>query len=138
MSASPFSGEPIREVGNFPLLKALFGRRSWRFALGMEQPGGPLAFKSRHAPVSLSELEQALLVAAATRVSGWNFGNPYSPATEGRYCSYTLRFTGRTFPTGAGIGTPELFYTEFYDANFFPGAYLDAHANHMGRWHDNP
>ena len=97
----------MQEGGRFPLLKALFGRRAGRFALEMELPGGPLAFKSRHAPVSLSELEQALLVAAATGVSGWNFGIPYSPATEGRYSSYTLRFTGRTFPTGAGIGTPD-------------------------------
>ena len=112
MSASSFSDGPMQEVGGFPLLKALFGRRARRFALEMELPGGPLAFKSRHAPVSLSELEQALLVAAATGVSGWNFGIPYSPATEGRYSSYTLRFTGRTFPTGAGIGTPELFYTD--------------------------
>ncbi len=105
-------GEIYRQVGEFPLLKALFGRRSRRFAMGMELPGGPLAFKSRHEPVPLSDLEQALLLAAATGVSGWNFGIPYSPATEGRYPSYTLRFTGRTFPTGAGIGTPELFYTD--------------------------
>ena len=112
MPESASSDGLMREVGGFPLLKALFGRRSRRFARGMELPGGPLAFRSRHAPVHLSELEQALLMAAATGVSGWNFGIPYSPATEGRYPSYTLRFTGRTVPTGAGIGTPELFYTD--------------------------
>ena len=95
MPASSFSDGPLREVGEFPLLRALFGRRSRRFAMGMELPGGPLAFKSRHAPVPLSDLEQALLLAAAAGVSGWNFGIPYSPATEGRYPSYTLRFTGR-------------------------------------------
>ena len=112
MTSSPSSDQPMRELASFPLLKALFGRRARRFALGMELPGGPLAFKSRHGPAPLSELEQAVLVAAATGVSGWNYGIPYSPSTEGRYSSYTLRFTGRTFPTGAGIGTPELFYTD--------------------------
>ncbi len=28
--------------------------------------------------------------------------------------------------------------TEFYDTHFLPGAYLDTHASHMGRWHDIP
>ena len=28
--------------------------------------------------------------------------------------------------------------TEFYDTHFFPGAYLDTHAHHMGRWHEIP
>ena len=67
---------PMQEVWDFPLLKALFGRRSRRFGLGMEMPEGPLAFKSRHAPVPLTQEEQDLLVAAATGISGWNFGIP--------------------------------------------------------------
>ena len=106
------SSGPIRELWNFPLLKALYGRRSRRFGMGMEMPPGPLAFKSRHAPAPLTRLEQALLVAAGTGVNGWTFGIPYSPATEGAHASYSLRLTGRTFPTGAAIGTPELFYTD--------------------------
>src|SRR3954454_20124717 len=35
----------------FPLVEALFGRRSRRFALGDEIPDGPLAYRSRHEPV---------------------------------------------------------------------------------------
>ncbi|MBI4641185.1 MAG: hypothetical protein HY731_10855 [Candidatus Tectomicrobia bacterium] len=102
----------IHNLWDFPLLGAVFGRRARRFALGMEMPNGPLAFRSRHAPIPLSELEQALLVSAATGVTGWNFGIPYSPGRDGEYSSYTLRLTGRTNPTAAGIGTPELFYTD--------------------------
>lgn len=110
MSAS--SEGPLRGLWSFPLLEALFGRRARRFGLGMELPPGPLQFKSRHGPAPLTKEEQAVLVAAGAGVSGWNFGIPYSPATEGRISTYTLRYTGRTFPTGAGIGTPELIYTD--------------------------
>ncbi len=100
----------LSEVWDFSLFDALFGRRARRFAYGMEIPRGPLAFRSKHAPFPLSELEQALLIAAGTGISGWHFGIPYSEAEPG-LSSYAVRLTGRTFPTAAGIGTPELFYT---------------------------
>lgn len=93
-------------------MQALFGRRARRFGLGMEIPSGPLAFKSRREPVPLSELEKALLLAAGTGVSGWNFGVPYGPAQPSEYGRFTHRFTGRTIPTAAGIGTPVLFHTD--------------------------
>jgi len=62
----------------------------------------------------MAAVEQAILLCAATGVMGWNFGLPYSAVTPDTYASYTSRFTGRSFPTGAGIGTPELFYTDDY------------------------
>lgn len=100
------------ELFHYPLMQAVFGRRARRFGLGMEIPSGPLAFKSRSEPFPLSELEQALLVAAATGVSGWNFGVPFGPNEPESHAHYTQRFTGRTIPTAAGIGTPLLFYTD--------------------------
>ena len=102
----------LREVWEYPLGQAITGRRSRRFGLGMEIPGGPLAFKSQRPPLPLSDIEQTILLCAATGVSGWSFGVPYTTATPDAYPSYTLRLTGRNFPTGAGIGTPELFYTD--------------------------
>ena len=39
--------EALRELAAFPLVEALFGRRSRRFALGDEIPDGPLAYRSR-------------------------------------------------------------------------------------------
>jgi hypothetical protein len=102
----------VTEFLKFPLMQAIFGRRARRFGLGMEIPSGPLAFKSRSEPIPLSDLEQALLIAAATGVSGWNFGVPFGPNTPDAHAEYTLRFTGRTAPTAGGFGTPVLFYTD--------------------------
>jgi hypothetical protein len=96
----------------FPLMQALFGRRARRFGLGMQIPSGPLAFRSRREPVPLSELEKAILIAAGTGVSGWNFGVPFGPARPLEHGQFTQRFTGRTVPTAAGIGTPVLFHTD--------------------------
>jgi hypothetical protein len=100
----------LDEVWDFSLFEALFGRRARRFAYGMEIPHGPLAFKSSHDPFPLSALEEALLIAAGTGVTGWHFGIPHTDSDQG-LSNYSVRLTGRTFPTGAGIGTPELFYT---------------------------
>ena len=106
------SDAAIRKLLEFPLLEALFGRRARRFGLGMEVPSGPLAFKSRYAPMPLSELEQAVLIVAATGVSGWHFGIPHTPSRPNELSHYSVRLAGRTVPTGAGIGTPVLFYTD--------------------------
>jgi hypothetical protein len=103
---------PLTDLLEFPLIQAIFGRRARRFGLGMEIPSGPLKFKSRHEPHPLSELEQAILIAAATGVSGWNFGVPFGPGSADEHAHYTLRYTGRTAPTAGGFGTPVLFYTD--------------------------
>jgi hypothetical protein len=102
----------LDQLRQFPLMQALFGRRARRFGLGMEIPAGPLAFRSRREPVPLSELEKAILIAAGTGVSGWNFGVPFGPARASELGQFTERFTGRTMPTAAGIGTPVLFHSD--------------------------
>jgi hypothetical protein len=102
----------IEGLLQFPLLNALFGRRARRFGLGMEIPSGPLAFCSEKEPLPLTELEQMLLVSAATGVSGWTFGVPFTPRRPDAHAEFTLRFTGRTSPTAAGLGIPTLFYSD--------------------------
>src|SRR5579885_2720861 len=77
--------EALQDLLNFPFVDALFGRRSRRFFRGAEVPDGPLAFKSRHRPIPLSELERLLILTAAG---------------------------GRTFPSAAGFHTAELFFTD--------------------------
>ncbi len=104
--------KPISDLFQLPLMQAIFGRRARRFGLGMEIPSGPLKFKSRHEPHPLSELEQSILIAAATGVTGWNFGVPFGPGAPDEHAHYTLRYTGRTAPTAGGFGTPALFYTD--------------------------
>lgn len=96
----------------FPLFDAIAGRRARRFGLGMEVPSGPLAFRSAAEPLPLTERERSILVAAGTGVSGWSFGVPFGPDRPSEHAHYTQRFTGRTTPTAAGIGTPMLFATD--------------------------
>lgn len=103
---------PLNKLMHFPLMHAIFGRRSRRFGLGMEIPSGPLAYKSKSEPLPLSELEQSILIAAATGVTGWNFGIPFGPDRPMEHASYSLRLTGRTFPTAGGFGTPAMLFTD--------------------------
>jgi hypothetical protein len=100
------------DLTEFPLLDAIAGRRARRFGLGMELPSGPLAYTSDAEPVPLSELERSILIAAATGVTGWSFGVPYGPDRPDEHARYSQRYTGRTAPTAAGIGTPVLFTTD--------------------------
>jgi hypothetical protein len=104
--------DPQHDLLRFPLMQALLGRRSRRFGLGMELPSGPLAYKSRHEPVPLTEREQSILLAAATGVTGWNFGVPFGPSRPDEHGHFTVRYTGRSAATAAGIGTPVVFFTD--------------------------
>ena len=104
--------DPLAQLLDFPLLDAIYGRRARRFGLGMEIPSGPLAFASTAAPAALTELERSVLVAAGTGVTGWNFGVPFGPDRPDAHAHYSQRYTGRTAPTAAGIGTPVLFFTD--------------------------
>lgn len=102
----------LKDLREFPLMDALFGRRARRFGMGMELPSGPLAYKSDKEPLPLSPMERSILVAAATGVTGWNFGVPFTPKAPDAHAEFTLRFTGRPAPTAAGLGTPALFYSD--------------------------
>ena len=66
--------EALEHLAGFPLVEALFGRRSRRFALGGEIPDGPLAYKSKHEPLPLTELERALVLASMGGTTGWHYG----------------------------------------------------------------
>ena len=44
------------DAAKFPLVEAIHGRRSRRFAKGASIPDGPLAYTSKHEPAPLSEL----------------------------------------------------------------------------------
>lgn len=101
----------LADVWQFPLFEALFGRRARRFAFGVGIPDGPLQYESERDPLSLTDVEQSLLIASAVGISGWHFGIPYTENEPG-LSTYAVRFTGRPTPTAAGIGTVDLFYTD--------------------------
>jgi hypothetical protein len=119
----------LRELAAFPLVEALFGRRSRRFALGGEIPDGPLAYRSTHAPLPLTELERMLVLSAMGGTTGWH----YSITRHARYAPHVPNYAGsaggRTFPSAAGFHTAELFFTDDSGLYFFPtrdtGALVD-------------
>jgi hypothetical protein len=121
--------EALAELARFPLLEAIFGRRSRRFPMGGEIPDGPLAYRSEHPHVPLSELETALVLAVMTGTTGWHFAITrharYAPALA----NYSAAAAGRTFPSAAGFHTSELFYTDDSGLYFLPtrdaGALVD-------------
>jgi hypothetical protein len=101
---SPAPRSLLHEVWEYPLFEALFGRRSRRFGLGFEMAEGPFKYKSQRASVPLSDLEEALLVAAGVGFSGialWDQSRPL-PYRAG---------DGRTFPSTSRGRRTALFFT---------------------------
>jgi hypothetical protein len=121
--------EALASLARFPLLDAIFGRRSRRFPMGGEIPDGPFQYRSQHEHVPLSELETALILAVMTGTTGWHFAimrhARYAPALA----NYSGAAGGRTFPSAAGFHTSELFYTDDSGIYFLPtrdaGALVD-------------
>lgn len=103
----------------FPLIEALLGRRSRRFAVGGSLPDGPLAYTSPQAPLPLSELEQLLLLMAMTGNTGWHYLLPRQRLDLPHVANYAGAAGGRTFPSAAGWHTTELFYTDDTGVYFF-------------------
>jgi hypothetical protein len=102
----------FEDVLRFPLSAAIFGRRARRFARGDEIPDGPLAYKSRHDPMPLSELEQMTLLTAAGGNTGWHYAITRNATYAPHLPNYSGAAGGRTFPSAAGFHTSELFYTD--------------------------
>jgi hypothetical protein len=117
---SPNLKGTLDELLEFPLMDALMGRRSRRFCMGAEIPDGVLAFKSKHKPVPLSELEQLILLSTMGGVTGWHFAimrnKKYAPFLS-NYCNSP---SGRTFPSAAGFTTSDIFYTDDNGTYVFP------------------
>jgi hypothetical protein len=91
------------------LLAALTKRRSRRFGLGMKMAAGPLAYQSRHAPLSLTEEEEAVLLYAACGITGHALLDLcFTPAEGG---AIVARSMGRTIASGDAIQTVSLAVT---------------------------
>ena len=104
--------EALQAAGEFPTLEAIFTRRSRRFALGAALTG-PLEFASQQDPTPLAEVEEAILLAAATGISGigneeWPFVDAAGETTSG---DKLASFTGRTYPSPLANHSTELFWT---------------------------
>src|ERR671916_2427023 len=121
--------EALSDLAAFPLVEALFGRRSRRFAMGDEIPDGPLAYRSRHEPVPLTELERMLVLSAMGGTTGWHYSITRNAHYAPHASNYAGAAAGRTFPSAAGFHTAELFFTDDSGTYFFPtrdaGALVD-------------
>jgi hypothetical protein len=101
-------------------MEAIAGRRARRFCLGAEIPDGPLAFKSRHKPLPLSEIEQLVVLSTMGGVTGWHYAIMRHARYAPRLSNYCGSPVGRTFPSSAGFITSELFFTDDKGTYFFP------------------
>lgn len=113
-------GDTLAELLRFPLMEALLGRRSRRFCMGAEIPDSVFAFKSKHKPMPLTELEQMLLLSTMGGFNGWHF----AIMRHKKYAQYLSNYRNspadRTFPSATGFITSEIFYTDDNGTYFFP------------------
>lgn len=87
----------------YPLLAALRGRRSRRFAPGMKIASGPFTYTSRYTPAPLSEDEEAALAFAASGVTGYALADlAYGRGHGGQMLAGLL---GRTVASPDAINT---------------------------------
>jgi hypothetical protein len=102
----------FEDMLRFGFIEALLGRRSRRFFMGAEIPDGVFAYKSRHEPVGLTEIEKLLVLAACGSNTSWHHmiyrGQRYAPYLS----NYSGAAGGRTFPSAAGFQTSMTFFTD--------------------------
>lgn len=120
LSRIPNLPKGLIESVNFPLIEAIHGRRSRRFARGASIPDGPLAFTSQHPPSPLTELEQMLLLTTVAGNTGWSNLIPFNRNYLPRIPNYASGAGGRTFPSCAGFQITEFFYTDDHGVYFLP------------------
>jgi hypothetical protein len=108
------------ETATFPLIEAIHGRRSRRFAKGARIPNGPLAYTSTEAPQPLDPVEQMLLVSTVAGNTGWANLFAHHPGYGGQLPNYTAAAGGRSFPSSAGFNTTEFFFTDDTGVYFLP------------------
>jgi hypothetical protein len=95
-----------------PFVEALFGRRSRRFFRGAEIPDGPLAYRSHHESLPLTEVERMLLLTAVGGNTGWHHSITRHERYAPHLSNYPAAAGGRTFPSAAGFHTSEIFFTD--------------------------
>lgn len=112
LEISELERHALEELMQFPLMDAIFGRRSRRFFLGAEIPDGPLAHRSRFEPMALSRFERLLILMAVAGKTGWHNGITRHTRTAPAVSSYAGSASGRTFPSTAGFHVSEVFFTD--------------------------
>ena len=108
LSSTATASQPVTSAVTL-LIDILRGRRSRRFAPGMKIESGPFAYTSRHAPVQLSEAEEAALAFAACGVTGYALADlAYGKGQGGQMLAGLL---GRTVASPDAINTVSVVVT---------------------------
>jgi hypothetical protein len=102
----------LDDMRRFPLLDALLGRRSRRFARGAVIPDGPFAFRSHHDPMPLDDLETLLVVLACGGNTSWHHMIHRAERYAPHLANYSAAAGGRTFPSAAGFHTSQVVFTD--------------------------
>jgi hypothetical protein len=97
------------KLAQYPLIAALLGRRSRRFGRGMQITKGPFVYESAHSPQPLTEEEEALLVFAASGISGYALADLEYGKGEGG--SMLAGLTGRTIASPDSVNAVSLVVT---------------------------
>ena len=98
----------VRELFQYPLLKAMAHRRTRRFPLGCEMAEGTLAYASKNPPVPLNNIETAFLCWAGAGITGIIAGDMPTDDVQG---SMFTSWVGRTTPYACNVHNMKLFFT---------------------------
>lgn len=117
MSSPPPGGSPqdvlaaappgLVDALGYPYFQSVFDRKSRRMSLGMELDAEFFKYSSPYEPVPLGELEEALLLTAATGLTGLNLGDIDPSHGAEALCQWT----NRTWPSSCSNHGTELFFT---------------------------
>jgi len=102
----------FQEMQAFGLIEGLLGRRSRRFFRGAEIPDGVFAYKSRHTPEPLSDLEKMVVVSACGGNTSWHHMIHRAARYAPHLSNYAGAAGGRVFPSAAGFHTSKTFFTD--------------------------
>lgn len=104
--------QAVNAAWTYPVFDALFNRRSRRFALGSEIPGGVNKYRSQHPSLPLNEVEEALLVEAATGITGLILADLPFLDDRGRDAggNTICHWAGRTWPSPCASHDTHLIY----------------------------
>lgn len=104
--------DPLESLFQFPLMSALLGRRSRRFAMGAKIPSGSFKFESSKQALPLDEMEKSIILSAMAGNTGWHHAIPFNEKYAPYLPNYAGAAGGRTFPSAAGFHASDLFFTD--------------------------
>jgi hypothetical protein len=99
--------DEVKQVFKYPLLEAIARRRSRRFPLGCALPDGATQYASQKPPVSLNDIETAILCWSGAGITGSITGDLSTKVAGGGFGTWL----GRATPYPSNVHNAKLFFT---------------------------